>query len=1197
MGSVLDKYKNKDLDTYTYSDAESISPLDKYKNIDASIERSVSAPSKIGLLQAFDLATRPELQPTIMQKYAWDTARRTASVGMKILNGFEAVSNATYYAITTGRAILATGKEMPAGVKEQMPFKSMRDAISKGLSGKEMRGPADIVMGALPFVPITFNEQMRREANKYQWSKIALTTTDIVNMMAADVASGMVIGRAVKEPIKILYKANKIKHGSKFADNTVSAVKQYLNIDPKVVLTEEDVVQFYFKKQWGEIPSEFLSEGQMDILTPIRKDKDIVKTIQKNIDSAAEELKRYELLYDDAIKNKATYDAFDETAKRYYGVEYPTKVETKTYDVEHDVYVAITDAALDPIDDILETAGSKDIIKYTVDNLVDDDVASYTRHSADFFEKQKNIANADLVKAQYDLKDAQSGRYFATEADEVRAIREEYIRAYGSSFVGQKGVPKVKVGNIDMTLANYLEPDRLARLVSNGMTDDLSKLSPEELSEVFENVEMIAENIMKSKKDVLVTTEYFSPAFYVFKRFGAENVYHYLADRGFERMRFSTDRLKQWSTHLKAVGLNPNKKFAPDSSNPILRRIFLAADGIDIYNPELTKAAIEENMKYNLTDDEWSFIAGTMGQVKGGKLTAEVIDKERQAAAFVRHTADELGEIGVKVGRLYRPVEGVTPPEGAVPFRNNYITHLIDTMIEDADVMEKSGKYTEIEGIADFFERTGAAAKKVDIDQLKKRQGVREGLIQNADTAFRAMLNNETNAFVMEPAYKGVMEMVEMTGNEHLIKYTTDWINYSVRGIPHTYETKLEKFARQVHADDIWNFTIGKVFKTAKIEEGDMALKKMSAGYRRFTYTTAMGFNISSAVKNASQSLMNIPVIGFKGQMEGLRSLSLSDAKEVLKNSNMFFAKGVAIHELSIDALTRIERAGSFPFRWVDKWINTASAFNGALWKQISGNKRSMQILAENGYTGKGFGKNFWEAVNKSITDGYFKYEIRQADEIAQITQYSYATWDMPKILWSSTNKTLFQFATWPLNYFGQYIPELTRWAITGVSPLGKMSRWDRSALLRHVVMMETAAQLAQQNGVDVGYISPTHAGIESVKSTIQGEAKAPYVSSPYPGFSPFMQGIGYLIEDYTGMSGGQPTGLGRIQRDIGAFAMLKRNPSNPLEYVIPGSAFGKVSDVVEGDKSPLELFGIRFIDEDRKRSSSSRSGARSRRR
>jgi len=1226
------------------------------------------------LTQVPSAAEMIELHDSINTRVTWQNVKDVVKYASILVSTGDAISNAIYYSMyQTDFPLYTRGNKPPTGLRKQLeeagpnPFTSLKDAMVKGYTGKVMRRPPDIV-GAF-FMGAPANEIARREASKHLCINIFSTAIDITSQMVAEGAVAIVVATKVTGPIKGLYKAAKIRTGGSFVDNTTSALKQFLHIDPKIPLTEDDVVRFYFKKYWGEVPE------NLDIVSPIRHDPALVKLVQQEVNGAIEELNRYNMLYDNAVKNieefnkynmlydnavknYATYSAIDETAKRFYGIDYPSRIEAKTvieevapkidetakrfygidypsrieaktvdetakrfYGIDYpskiEAKTVIEEVAPD-VEKILSDVDSKYIIKHTVDNMVDDNTASFLKNQKELMEKQRFLAESRLDKSQWDLKLAERGRYFADNTAETRALREEYVRAFSSSFMGKEG---------PIQLQDVLDLKKLSRTVSNGTTDDISKLLPEEFAEVFDTVEMIAENISKGRKNVWLTTKEFSPAVYVLERFGAENTYHYMSNAGWGTRRYIYDKEVKWGGFIKDAGLNPKTVYPKDSSNSTLRNIFLATDGIDIHNPNITREMAQSALDARphggkITDDEWRFISKTAEDIKTGKITPGQIVAEQNAAAFLRHTFDELAELGIRQGKLYRREDyfeggklfGQEIPKGAVPYENSYITHKIGvditsakdlddaklaaylkavegaTSVSDvekltaAKVSEDTAKFSELEAIANFFEKTGAAAEKVDIKELMHRVGKREGLIENADTAFRAVLHNETNAFMMQPAYEGTMELARMTGNDHLIDWVTDWINRGIRGIPTKKEAAVEEWVGKGIAKHIWNPGIGRVFKSTRVEEGQMATRKILGTYRRGANLLALGGNVASALKNSVSILNNIPAIGYKATIEGLRSISTTGGKELMKKSNMVFGKGHHVYELDIDALTKIESGASWMFRFGEKWLTTSTAFNGAMYKQIAKNKKSLEILKEFGYTGRGSGHNFWESVNNAVKGGYFKYEIRQADDIAQRTQSSFAAWDLPKFLWSPMNKTLFQYSNWPLNYFANYLPSLFRWAHDGVSPMGNMNFMERTAIMRHIVMMETAAHLARMNGVDIGYLSPTYTLTESARRMVTGDnSRAPYLSSPWPGLSMLSQAIVSEIQDVLGpMASGQGTSLTNLLKPLRTAFVFNKNPEGPFETWIPGNVAQKVIAVAEGEKSPLELFGIKFVNESR---------------
>jgi hypothetical protein len=502
----------------------------------------------------------------------------------------------------------------------------------------------------------------------------------------------------------------------------------------------------------------------------------------------------------------------------------------------------------------------------------------------------------------------------------------------------------------------------------------------------------------------------------------------------------------------------------------------------------------------------------------------------------------------------------------------------------------------KLRDVADFFDITGTAAKKVKIEQLLLRQGVQEGLIENADHAFKTMLYNESNKFILEPGYKSAMDLAEMTGNKDVIRYTTDWINTGMRGIPTTKEMAVYEPIAQ-NARKAWNSSIGRIFERAQLEEKDRAFKAMSNHFRRYVYSSAMGFNIGTVLKNLSQALLDIPVLGIKATIHGISSLAIPEARECTKFSNIVLSKGSYLHEFDMAGLARIENAGSWLFRQVDQWLNTGGAFNGALYKSIMNDKNAINTLRTKfGYT-PGDIRSFWKGVSEMLPTGDLIPHQRWADEIAKMTQYSSMPWDMPKALWTPAGKLWGQFMMWPMNYFKQYLPRLWDMGMLGKGPMGDLPYHKRIGLIKHVVGMELIAQVAEYyTGIDLGYMSIAHAPIKLGhgiydKVRYDEDPERGYTSSPFPtGFAPFYQlAVEGVALDVIGRiaSGKFPTAT-NVRKGLIQTGYPKTTAQGLIDFAIsgvnmvrpgiaPGGLLQKGEDVfVNKTKSPLELVGIK---------------------
>ena len=882
-----------------------------------------------------------------------------------------------------------------------------------------------------------------------------------------------------------------------------------------------------------------------------------------------------------------------------------------------------------------------------VDAHINDTQAAETKFTKETLEEQKVRIELDIKNAERNLKLAQQGRLFLTPESESRAIREEYARAYMFAFRKEFNPESLKGAKLETfresraKQANMTNEDFthivevLTDQVSHGRTFDISGLSNDEFATIFNAIDSMAEMgpslFYMKEHDIL---EMINPSWDYLERLGAPGVYLIPNNAAMQLMRDTHDWLDGWHEVLRQVGIAKTRgkigralgeagivgtKRLDKFGNPsvdnivgrskianILRRMFLYGDGHPVYGD--THPHPKPNTGAKLTPDEVAFMKETADKVGSGELAITQINTEINGAQYVRNIMDHLSTLGERHGFLYDPAnknkyftDEELNAKGAVPKRSNYVTHKILQMVEDIEKMDAKQQPYYAEAVRKFFAKH--ANIPIDIPEMKLRQGTREGLVQNIDTAFRIAIQHEGFKFYMEPAFKQAAKLAKSIDDIHLVNvlddksvstYTAKWINQAFRGQMQKPEKVLNNLTRSIQRNSMHG--VGKVLSLIRKMIGqepdnifsrwepapyERAFKTFSNQYRRYVYSTAMGLNPSSVLKNMTQVLLINPIIGTRATLEGMKSVWVGGA-DALRYSDTYFARGVAIHELSLDNATKISNLVSFPFRLVDQYINCASAFNGSLWRQIFKDKSKLEILRNYGYEGNSSGKSFWQSMSKAIKSGEFRAEVKMADMVTKRTQFSYVPWDMPKALWSPVGKIAGQFMSYPMNYFTQYLPYLGRMAQTGIGPFGTMSKGERYSLLKHIVQAEGIALMGELSGIDVSYVSPVHAAGRGVYNTIQvwrGEQKpneATYQQGPLPSFPPAINSIMAIGQEVGVMDSGRPSALKEVL--TGPKSALMMDPyAKPGEWTgyLPGSLPRTISKVASGKKSPLALIGI----------------------
>lgn len=312
-------------------------------------------------------------------------------------------------------------------------------------------------------------------------------------------------------------------------------------------------------------------------------------------------------------------------------------------------------------------------------------------------------------------------------------------------------------------------------------------------------------------------------------------------------------------------------------------------------------------------------------------------------------------------------------------------------------------------------------------------------------------------------------------------QYGADWVKFAVRNNPSNTDEALNRlFGRG-------SGTIQKVVGE-RWKASDKSWQVFSGNMRRAAYQGAMAGNARTMVKNFTQVFHSFDTIGGRAAVAGMESAFTPGGRSMMKHYNVMIGR-LDMAAFDVSNVKGWERLTSFGHQAVDKYVNSASAGNGAMWKLITNNKAHMDELIEYGAV-KGIaakdikGRKFWETLSEAIGDGHFKPLVSIADNNIRATQWSYQTWDQPAHLWSSTGKTLFQFTSWPSNYLGGHVPRMWRHMMKGedivtglpeaVTTTGRA--WQRSAFVRHVVRGASLAYIGSELGFDMSHLLGTGA-------------------------------------------------------------------------------------------------------------------------
>lgn len=956
-------------------------------------------------------------------------------------------------------------------------FTSIGDAIKKGWSGEDSVSLRKAVSANV--IGVDLENKLEAWTERHWQLKYPRITADFISNMAADAAIDFGISRAVLIPVRAA-KAGALRYGTQGMKDAIlkmskskldegaeavfaAAANDISNLQGPTRRSIDDMIQESIDNAPDIAPvATVFQASEVEIAAQQSKllvDRVRVGQLKSKIDDLSNQIRRF-----DGVQ---TEDEIQELLRRQAEInsidveDIPGEI-VRSINKEKSDISTLLDATFNPLD------AQGDILNHS---------AGFKRFK---LESRRQLLADQLVEA-------------TKKADESRAILSE-IQRLGHA-VDYKGTTRaMREAYVDATIKGITEADDIEsirhfiRLASGGVTDDIAELSDEGMDALFDfinaratdksawgNWAADAPGVTGRIKRIARRTannQVVSPAWQVFRRLNAERMYQFVDDAFFNKYAHIERSLSDWEVHVSTL---PKKGRGQTAS---LRKVFLIADG------RMTSIDDAGTATFNVTK----------GKVAKESWITPVSPEELAAGNFVNKEAKVFADMAVAQGRLSHT--GKDAPKVI----DHYITHSFDRAVVDAgnareaieatikELRIKAGEITDLNAlklindeieeltsaatggtqvslqkIADLFEHT--TKTDVNIPEFLRRINAREGLIENADPAFRTMLGHEAEALYMQPAYRAANAMAGETGNENLIKFTRQWIN-DIRGVPRTgfvSEASLEPLAQDI-SGLLQDGTKWIPWQRLQWQAEDRAIRQFSRVFRSASYTAAMGFNPGPVATNMTQSMLTVSAIGWKSTLKGFESLTTTGGKSALRHSRLLIGRN-PMHSISLREMSRLSKASGWTFRTVDHWMNVAPAFNGSLYKQLAGNADKMAILRKYGVPE---GRGFWDTLGKALDAGEFVPEKDVANRIAKLTQYSYLRHDAPTFLRSPLGALFGQFLSWPANYWQSYMPEMAKWMATGTSPFGELGPIARATLLRHILLAETIIQAGDQAGIDL---------------------------------------------------------------------------------------------------------------------------------
>lgn len=417
--------------------------------------------------------------------------------------------------------------------------------------------------------------------------------------------------------------------------------------------------------------------------------------------------------------------------------------------------------------------------------------------------------------------------------------------------------------------------------------------------------------------------------------------------------------------------------------------------------------AVERRVLYNNLKDWWKVVKGKGVEGKVFRFLNNTLLPNETLSPQELIVAQKMREI---TDNLADRME--LSPEKR---RENYIYNMFDAIARK----EIKGKHPIPPEAQDAF-RYGVPTK-VFTPTLLERLGRKKDLVEDAWKAMRALIAFDLRYIYLDPVFKEVAPEINAWPNETARTYMQDWMEYAVSKRHTPIDDRLNDIINP------FNEFITKATK-GKVSFGANPMRTLGLLYTKGGYGAVMAFNAAVAIKNMTQQLLIDPLN--RSPLTYPRAwmrFATSQGKELLKESltltERFPMESFDPHQIG----TWLQKGMAF-YRLVD-YVNVSIAF-------LSGYDEATKYL---GYS--------------------HDMAVKYADRLAMISQYSYRPIDMPEFMWKggAPGRIAGMLQTWQINYFFNYLPELTYRLVTGKDTDGNpVSKYQQAGLLRHLIITGT---------------------------------------------------------------------------------------------------------------------------------------------
>ncbi|KKN63216.1 hypothetical protein LCGC14_0504060 [marine sediment metagenome] len=447
---------------------------------------------------------------------------------------------------------------------------------------------------------------------------------------------------------------------------------------------------------------------------------------------------------------------------------------------------------------------------------------------------------------------------------------------------------------------------------------------------------------------------------------------------------------------------------------------------------------------------------------RAGKITSSYHANVLEAGEYINNTFNELADMFESANRW---ADGLKRQQ-------YYIRHTVKRAVEEA-----GDDALMVSRLIEPYDH--AFGKRIDISEFKRRVLHDHELIEHADAALKAGLSHEVYKYWWEPAFFEADGMALMTGNDNVINKVQDFIKYGLKGEITPTERKYEPAFKVLNR--IVN-TTANLIPGVTYEMQNRATRQLSNSFRKLTYQGALWGRPKPAIRNATQTLLGIPMSTYKDWWWGQRSIFTEGGQELANSHAKLLVGRSALSDYDIRSLSGIGELGHKMFRGADA-ANIKSNFNAFAHYLINNNPKYIDTVRKYGKFTKGDIHGSAQTISRAFHAKELPQVLDLANDMVRTSQYLYTPLGMSPAMYiyGPAGRAATQFSTWFSNMYFSYLPDLLESSLTGIGPGGRiLTGMERTGILKFAfngIVLEKAGAAMGFNltGVTMAGAIPRH--------------------------------------------------------------------------------------------------------------------------